>query len=118
MSDEELAKPGDTYASMIPYIVPESLDILTGPATGTIELPTHLDWGPTSRYDLANVEDATTFYTKVISEASNLDELTQFLNRDVLLRLWSRLRLPRRCAELWNSAFPQLADAASGTSPR
>jgi hypothetical protein len=109
MSDEQRARPGDTYASMIPYIVPESLDVLTGPTTGTIELPTRLDWGPDSRYDLADIDDATTLYTKVISEASTLDDLTLFLNRDLLVRLWPRLRLPRRCAELWNRAFPQLA---------
>ena len=115
MSDERQAQPGDTYASMIPYIVPPSLDFLTGPTTGTIELPTRLDWGPDSRYDLADIDDATTLYTKVISEASTLDDLTLFLHRDLLVRLWPRLRLPRRCAELWNRAFPQLAAGRNGS---
>jgi hypothetical protein len=69
LTDERQARPGDTYASMIPYVVPNSLDILTGPTTGTVELPTGLDWGPDRKYDLANIDDATTLYTKVISEA-------------------------------------------------
>jgi hypothetical protein len=115
MSEEQQTQPGDTYASRIPYIVPESLDLLTGPMEGTVELPTRLDWGPDSRYDLASIDDATTLYTKVISEASNLDDLTLFLNRDLLVRLWPRLRLPRRCAELWNSAFPQLSASGNGS---
>ncbi|GAA3111118.1 putative nucleotidyltransferase component of viral defense system [Kribbella aluminosa] len=36
-------------------------------------------------------------------------DVTEYLNRDVLVALWPRLRLPRRCAALWLQAFPQLA---------
>ncbi|HEY9339727.1 MAG TPA: hypothetical protein VIQ79_35120 [Kribbella sp.] len=114
MSDKHEAQPGDTYASMIPYVVPESLDLLQGPTAGVIDLPTRLDWGPNSRYDLSNIDEATALYTKVISEASTQDDLTQYLSRDILVALWPRLRLPRRCADLWNQAFPQLA-AGNGT---
>ena len=118
MSDEQQAQPGDTYASMIPYVVPTSLDILQGPRTGVVELPSRLDWGPDSRYDLASIDDATTLYGKVISEASTEDDLSQYLNRDLLVALWARLRLPRRCAELWNRAFPELAAAGPGNGSR
>ena len=114
MSDKHEAQPGDTYASMIPYVVPESLDLLQGPTAGVIDLPTRLDWGPNSRYDLSNIDEATALYTKVISEASTQEDLTQYLSRDILVALWPRLRLPRRCADLWNQAFPQLA-AGNGT---
>jgi hypothetical protein len=105
------AQPGDTYASMIPYVVPESLDALQGPTTGVIELPTRLDWGPDNWYDLGNPDDAIALYSKVISEASTPADLTEYLNRDVLVAFWPRLRLPRRCADLWNQAFPQLTAA-------
>jgi hypothetical protein len=111
MSDEQEAQPGDTYASMIPYIVPDSLDLLQGPTAGVVDLPSRLDWGPHRTYDLASVDDAIALYSKVISEASTQDDLTEFLNRDILVALWQRLRLPRRCAELWNHAFPQLTQA-------
>ncbi|NIK57029.1 hypothetical protein [Kribbella shirazensis] len=114
MSDKHEAQPGDTYASMIPYVVPESLDLLQGPTSGVVDLPTRLDWGPKPRYDLASRDETIALYRKVISEASTQDDLTQYLNRDVLLALWPELRLPRRCAELWNQAFPQL-DADNGT---
>jgi hypothetical protein len=114
MNDKHEAQPGDTYASMIPYIVPESLDVLQGPTAGVVELPTRLDWGPSNTYDLASLDEAIALYNKVISEASTQDDLAQYLNRDVLAALWSRLRLPRRCADLWNQAFPQLA-AGPGT---
>lgn len=43
MSDKHEARPGDTYASMIPYVVPESLDLLQGPTAGVVDLPTRLD---------------------------------------------------------------------------
>lgn len=111
MSDRHEAQPGDTYASMIPYIVPESLELLQGPTSGVVDLPSRLDWGPHRTYDLASVDDAIALYSKVISEASTQDDLTQFLNRDVLVTIWQRLRLPRRCADLWNQAFPQLTTA-------
>ena len=118
MSDESLAQPGDTYASRIPYVVPESLDLLTGPKTGVVELPTRIDWGPESRYDLASIDDATTLYTKVISEANDQADLTLFLNRDLLVTLWPRLRLPIRCADLWSRSFPQLGATGPGHGSR
>ena len=108
MSDKHLAQPGDTYGSMIPYVVPASLELLQGPTTGVVELPTRLDWTSNNRYDLANLDEAIGLYTRVISEASTEADLTEYLNRDVLVALWPRLRLPRRCAALWLQAFPQL----------
>jgi hypothetical protein len=118
MSDKQEAQPGDTYASMIPYIVPESLDLLQGPTTGVVDLPSRLDWGPHRTYDLASVDDAIALYSKVISEASTQGDLTEFLNSDVLVAVWQRLRLPRRCADLWNQAFPQLTPAGPVTGSR
>jgi len=108
MSDEQLAQPGDTYASMIQYVVPATLDVLTGPRTGVLELPKHIDWSPDNRYDLSLRDDAITFYSKVISEAASVEDLTNLINRDLLLTLWPSLRLPRRCAGLWTRAFPEL----------
>lgn len=118
MSDDRLTQPGDTYASRIPYAVPASLDLLTGPTTGVIELPTRIDTGPDSRYDLSSIDDATTLYTKVISEANDQSDLARFLNRDLLVTLWPRLRLPRRCADLWSHAFPQLGATGPGHGSR
>jgi hypothetical protein len=109
LTDKQEAERGDTYAAMIPYVVPSSLDVLQGPTAGSIDLPTRLDWGPNRRYDLGSPDAAIALYSKVISEASSQADLTEYLNRDVLVALWPRLRLPRRCAELWNQAFPQLA---------
>lgn len=108
LGGERKAQPGDTYASMIPYVVPSSLESLDGPAAGVVELPTRLDWGADRAYDLAEAADAIALYSKVISEASTEADLTQYLNHDVLVALWPRLQLPRRCAALWAMAFPQL----------
>ncbi|WP_427889359.1 hypothetical protein ACQHIV_39015 [Kribbella sp. GL6] len=108
MGDKHLARPGDTYGSMIPYVVPASLELFQGPSVGVIELPTRLDWTSNNRYDLADLDEAIGLYNRVISEASTEADLIEYLNRDVLLALWPRLRLPRRCAERWVAAFPQL----------
>jgi hypothetical protein len=114
MNEPRRTQPGDTYASRIPYVVPESLDQLTGPRTGIIELPTPIDWSPQPRYDLDNPDDRVSLYTKVISEASTVDDLSRFLNKDLLIELWPQLRLPRYCVPKWHEAFPRLAALGSG----
>jgi hypothetical protein len=116
MADDNIAKPGDTYESMIPYVVPDSLDDLTGPTTGTIELPVSIDWGPDRTYDLGDPDARLWLYTRTIREASSTDQLAQFLNRDLLIELWPKMRLPRRCVEMWHAKFPVLAEAGSGIS--
>jgi hypothetical protein len=50
----------------------------------------------------------------VISEASTVDDLSRFLNKDLLIELWPQLRLPRYCVPKWHEAFPQLAALGSG----
>ena len=35
-----------------PYAVPERLDLLQGPSSGTVHLPSHLDWSGSAVYDL------------------------------------------------------------------
>ena len=34
-----------------PYAVPERLDLLQGPSSGTVHLPSHLDWSGNAVYD-------------------------------------------------------------------
>ena len=42
------------YADVRPYVVPDSLGELTGPASGVVELPTHLAWSGLRVYDLGD----------------------------------------------------------------
>lgn len=111
---EERTQPGDLHESRIPYVVPDSLDQLTGPRTGTVELGVPINWSPKRSYDLADLDDRVSLYTTVISEASTIADLSRFLNKDLLIELWPRLRLPRYCVRRWHSKFPELAALGSG----
>ena len=52
------AEPG-AYEAARPYVVIEELDELAGPATGVVELPVALDWGPRPIYDLSDRHDGS-----------------------------------------------------------
>lgn len=114
MNEPRPTEPGDSYASRIPYVVPESLDQLTAPRTGIVELPVALDWGPQRVYDLSKADDRLFLYQTVLSEASTLDQLTALVNKDLLIELWPQLHLPRYCVRRWHTAFPHLAELGAG----
>jgi hypothetical protein len=114
MNEDRRTQPGDLHESRIPYVVPESLDQLTGPRTGIVELEVPLNWSPQRTYDLGNPDDRISLYTTVLSEASTVEDLTRLLNKDLLLELWPQLRLPRYCVRRWHTAFPELAALGAG----
>ncbi|MGC4940592.1 hypothetical protein [Kribbella sp. DT2] len=114
MNEPPRTQPGDLHAARIPYVVPDSLDQLTGPRSGVVELPIPIDWSPKTGYDLGDPDDRVLLYTTVISEAATVDDLARFLNKDLLIALWPQLRLPRYCVRRWHTAFPQLAAIGAG----
>ncbi|XRQ08667.1 hypothetical protein ACN3XK_71255 [Actinomadura welshii] len=101
------------YADSRTYLVPEDLADLTGPTSGVIELPTHLDWSEQRTYDLGDPAQVGLMYERVLREASSPGDLASYLNKDVLIRIWGRLYLPTRVRRQWESAFPILARAAA-----
>jgi integrase len=100
------------YAAVRPYTVPDTLDELTGPTKGIVELPGHLDWGPRREYNLDDFSDSRLFYMRVIRESMHVEDLRRFLNAQVLMRLWPQLVLPARVRALWEDRFPSLGRAA------
>jgi len=100
------------YAAVRPYTVPETLDELTGPTSGVVELPGHLDWGPRREYNLDDFSDSRLLYMRVIRESTHVEDLRRFLNAQVLTRLWPQLVLPARVRALWQDRFPSLGHAA------
>lgn len=100
------------YAAVRPYTVPNTLDALTGPTGGVVELPGHLDWGPRRTYNLDDFSDSRLFYMRVIRESTRVEDLHRFLNAQVLTSLWPELVLPPRVRALWESKFPTLGRAA------
>lgn len=98
------------YQDIVPYEVPSSLDALRGPATGALELPITVHWGPKHVYDLADPGEAVFAYQQIVREGTTADQET-LLNADLLTQVWPELILPARCQRLWETSFPELAVA-------
>ena len=95
------------FANTIEYEVPESLLDLTGPASGVIEIPRTLYWGPEETVDLADSVDVQRMYQAVVRTGTGVEQ-AQWLNRDILVSTWTDLVLPTRCVDAWESKFPEL----------
>ena len=53
-------------------------------------------------------------YETVLREAKAEDDLSRFLDRGLLVRTWSSLRLPDFVRESWERRFPQLRQCRVG----
>jgi hypothetical protein len=91
-----------------PIAVPDSLDLLTGPTSGVVDLPRHLDWSGDARYDLDSPGRIVDLYRTVIIEATKPADLHAYLERGLLRRLWSYLWLPVDLRAAWETRFPEL----------
>jgi hypothetical protein len=100
------------YAEAKPYALPTSLSELTGPTSGAVVLPRHIDWGPAYVYDLADESDIAVMYERVIREAQDANDLAAFLDAKTLLRLWRRLIIPQPARRQWEARFDELAHRA------
>jgi hypothetical protein len=112
---EHQGRPPRSPADYVPYgerrpvTLPDSLDQLVGPTTGTIDLPIHLDWSGKPSYNLDSARRTETLYATVLAEAADPDDLGRYLNRDRLIALWPTMWLPPKIRRLWEQRFPQLA---------
>ena len=52
-------------------MVADSLDELSGPVCGVVELPLHLDWSEQRRYTLDDVRELSVMYERVLREAQD-----------------------------------------------
>ncbi len=94
------------------YVV-DDLDDLKGRTGGVVSLPLWLDWSVwRPRYDLADPQAAGAMYQTVLQEARSEDDLTQFLNRDLLCEVWPSLHLPAYLKDAWEQQHPALREMA------
>ncbi|MFY1632502.1 hypothetical protein ACN27F_04310 [Solwaraspora sp. WMMB335] len=107
-----MAQPRTLYEDGRPYTVPGSLEELTGPTKGVVELPLHLDWSEQGRYDLSDARQRNLMYERVIRESTQVEDLRTYLHGPTLRRVWHQLWLPRRVRWLWESRFQTLVGAA------
>lgn len=113
-----IATPG-AYAATRPYVVPDTLDELTGPTSGTVTLPLRLDWAPGDKtWDIDDPELRPHLYRLVIREAKLVQDLRDYLHRDLLLELWPHLVLPPECSDRWHARFPPLAGLGTARDHR
>lgn len=90
-------------------LVVADLDDLRGPAGGTVELPIWLFWHANRTFDLDDAAIRRWVYQIVLREASRPEDLTRYLNGDVLRAIWPDLRLPRGVRLAWEELHPSLA---------
>jgi len=99
-----------------PYAVPERLDLLRGPSSGTVQLPSHLDWSGNAVYDLDTPGRVVDLYRAVLIEAASPQDLYAYLDERVLRRLWALLWLPAQLRRAWEQRFPVLAEISRITA--
>lgn len=107
LSDLPLARPHR------PVLVAGTLDELTGPTAGVVELPLRLWWQPDRRFDLDQPTMLEWMYENVLREAIYVAELRTFLDKRTLVRIWPQLNLPRAVRAAWETRHPRLRLAAA-----
>ncbi|MFJ3310262.1 hypothetical protein ACIPSA_46175 [Streptomyces sp. NPDC086549] len=106
--------PADARWSHLADRLPDSLEDLSGPVFGSVELPLHLAWSGLTRFSLEDEQLLLGLYRIVLTNGLR-EDLTAYLNADLLMRHWPRLRiaLGKPVRTCWEQRFPQLAAAAA-----
>jgi hypothetical protein len=95
-------------------IVVRDLSSLRGPAGGTVVLPLRLYWSPPGRvFDLGKPHSLQGMYQFVLGEADNAEDLTAYLNADLLAAVWPDVFLPRGIRRAWEEQHPELRAGAA-----
>ena len=90
--------------------------LLQGPFSGTVRLPTHLDWSGNAVYDLDAPGRIADLHRTVLIEAASPQDLYAYLDAGVLRRLWALLWLPAQLRKAWEQKFPVLAEISRATA--
>lgn len=90
-------------------IVVSDLASLHGPSCGVVQLPLRLYWsGPSPVFDLSEPFLLCWLYQIVLREAVRPEDLTGYLDGDMLMAVWPQLDLPRGVRQAWEEHHPQL----------
>ena len=104
-----LPQPGSrTPPQYDTWLVIQDLDDLRGPATGMLELPQMIHWGPIKVCDVSDGGHRRIAYQEILREAANGDDLASLLNKDLLIQDWPLLMLPLRLRAGWEKVHPDL----------
>ncbi len=100
-----LARPGR------PAVVARTLDELTGPTTGIVELPVRLMWSSERAFDLGDPDELLWMYENVLRETTRVEDLRELIHAGTLRRLWPLLNLPRGVRLAWEGRHRSLRPA-------
>jgi hypothetical protein len=91
--------------------LPETLDDLAGPGSGTVQLPAHIAWSGLTAFDVDRSPLCTSMYQVVLTEGLR-EDLAAYLNRSLLVTHWPVLRtvIGRAIRDVWEAAFPELTE--------
>ncbi len=112
--------PAEAVAHAVPYqarpgrpaLVAASLASLQGPDRGVVELPLRLFWSaPGHAFDMDQPSMRQAMYEAVLREASRPEDLTSYLNGDLLVATWPELYLPKGLRRAWEDRHPALRAA-------
>ena len=95
------------FRDIVPYDRPSAWSALAGPASGVIDLPISVFWGPDRSFDLSDPDEVRFAYQQLVREGTS-EVQSGLLNPTLLRREWARLVLPDRCRAAWEAAFPEL----------
>ncbi|WP_257202737.1 hypothetical protein [Corynebacterium cystitidis] len=91
-----------------PFFVPDSLDDLKGPATGTLEIPHSIIWARQEN-EVVNLSDEAHVrgvYREILGSARPND-VVSLVNKELLVRLWP-VTFDRLITRSWEEKFPEL----------
>jgi len=89
--------------------VAESLEALRAPVDGLVELPQRLFWSGSDRvFDLSDFDRLLQMYEVVFDAARTEADLAEYLNGEMLARVWPDLAVAPRVRRAWESAHPGL----------
>lgn len=75
-------------------------------------MPLRLFWSSRDRsFDLGDPEMARCLYETVLREATRPEDLAAYLDGGMLVRIWSRLFLPKGVRRAWEDQHPVLRAA-------
>jgi hypothetical protein len=105
---------GSSRSAYLRERLPDRLDELAGPVTGTVELPLHLAWSGLRSYDLGDIKLLLGMY-RIVLNSGLREDLTAYLNAELLRAHWPVLRkmLGKAVRGVWEEAFPELRQAAA-----
>jgi hypothetical protein len=95
---------------------PGEIGPATGPSSGAVHLPSHLDRSGNAVYDLDAPGRVVDLYRAVLIEAASPQDLYAYLGERNLRRLWALLWLPAQLRRAWEQRFPVLAEISRVTA--